>query len=281
MKKKSFFQGKIGKILECILLCALFVAFIFPFYWMLLTSIKSELEAISATIVWFPEKIRWSNYLEAWQEANFLKYGKNSILLSCACVAGCIGCSVPCAYAFARMEFKFKKPLFAIVLSDMMVPAQCVFLPIFIMFSKLGWLNTYRSMILLFMYSGSTIFFLRNAFMQVNNEVLEAARLDGASELSVMFKVIMPMVKPVIVTMALFCFLGRWNDYFWNMALTTNDNVRTLPQAVNAIMNVKDGLVPKWNVTMAGATMLMAPMLLLYVIANKRIKSAFVYSGIK
>lgn len=271
----------VGKVLECILLCVIFIVFIFPFYWMVITSLKSTLEAASSAIVWFPEKLMWSNYIDAWNEVNFIKYGKNSILLSVACVITCICCSVPCAYAFARMEFRLKKPLFAIILSDMMVPIQCVFLPLFIMFSKMEWLNTYRSMILLFTYSGSTIFFIRNAFMQVSNEVLEAARLDGASELSIMFKVAMPMVKPVIITMSIFCFLRRWNDYFWNMSLTTNDSVRTLPQAVNAIINVVDGVIPRWDLTMAGAVMLMAPMLICYVFANDKIKNAFVYSGVK
>lgn len=270
-----------GKILECILLCVIFLVFIFPFYWMLITSLKSTLEAMSSTLVWFPEELMWSNYAEAWDRVNFIKYGKNSIILSVVCVITCICCSVPCAYAFARMEFRLKKPLFAIILSDMMIPIQCVFLPLFIMFSQMEWLNTYRSMILLFTYSGSTIFFIRNAFMQVNSEVLEAARLDGASELSIMFKVAMPMVKPVIITMALFCFLRRWNDYFWNMSLTTNDNVRTLPQAVNALANVVDGGIPRWEVTMAGAMMLMAPMLICYIFANDKIKNAFVYSGVK
>lgn len=271
----------VGKVLECILLCVIFLVFIFPFYWMVITSLKSTLEAASSAIVWFPEKLMWSNYIDAWNEVNFIKYGKNSILLSVACVITCICCSVPCAYAFARMKFRLKKPLFSIILSDMMVPIQCVFLPLFIMFSKMEWLNTYRSMILLFTYSGSTIFFIRNAFMQVSNEVLEAARLDGASELSIMFKVAMPMVKPVIITMSLFCFLRRWNDYFWNMSLTTNDSVRTLPQAVNAIINVVDGVIPRWDLTMAGAVMLMAPMLICYVFANDKIKNAFVYSGVK
>ena len=185
------------------------------------------------------------------------------------------------AFAFGRMEFKFKKPLFAIILSDMMVPVQCIFLPLFIIFSQLGWLNTYGSMILLFTYSGSTIFFIRNAFMQVNNEVLEAARLDGASELTVMFKVTFPMVKPVVVTMALMAFLRRWNDYFWNLSLTTNDRVRTLPFAINALNAATDGMLPRWEITMAGATMLMAPMLIAYIFANRQIKNAFVYSGIK
>ncbi len=271
----------VGKLTECIFLCVIFLAFVFPFYWMVITSLKNTMEAISSELVWFPEKLMWSNYADAWNKVNFIKYGKNSILLSVVCVFTCIFCSVPCAYAFARMEFKFKKPLFAIILSDMMIPIQCVFLPLFIMFSKMSWLNTYRSMILLFTYSGTTIFFIRNAFMQVNNEVLEAARLDGASEMSIMFQVAMPMVKPVIITMALFCFLWRWNDYFWNMSLTTNDRVRTLPQAINAIVDVVDGVIPRWDLTMAGAVMLMAPLLICYIFANEKIKNAFVYSGVK
>ena len=278
MRKKD---PMIGRILECLLLAFLFVLFVLPFYYMIISSFKSTIEAMSNPPVWWPSKFIWTNFADAWNEAHFTKYGLNSIILAAAVVVTCLVCSVPCAFAFARMEFKGKKPLFAIILSDMMVPVQCVFLPLFIIFSKLGWLNTYGSMILMFTYSGSTIFFIRNSFMQVNNEVLEAARLDGASELTVMFKVTFPMVKPVVVTMALMAFLRRWNDYFWNLSLTTNDSVRTLPYAIQALNAATDGALPRWEVTMAGATMLMAPMLIAYIFANKQIKSAFVYSGIK
>ena len=263
-----------GKIFECIILVALFILFVLPFYYMIISSFKTTIEAAANPPV-------WSNFADAWEQANFAKYGMNSLIISAAVVVTCLTCSVPCAFAFGRMEFKFKKPLFAIILSDMMVPVQCIFLPLFIIFSQLGWLNTYGSMILLFTYSGSTIFFIRNAFMQVNNEVLEAARLDGASELTVMFKVTFPMVKPVVVTMALMAFLRRWNDYFWNLSLTTNDRVRTLPFAINALNAATDGMLPRWEITMAGATMLMAPMLIAYIFANRQIKNAFVYSGIK
>lgn len=270
-----------GKIFECIILVALFILFVLPFYYMIISSFKTTFEAAANPPVWWPANFLWSNFAEAWEQANFAKYGLNSIIISAAVVVTCLTCSVPCAFAFGRMDFKFKKPLFAIILSDMMVPVQCIFLPLFIIFSQLGWLNTYGSMILLFTYSGSTIFFIRNAFMQVNNEVLEAARLDGASELTVMFKVTFPMVKPVVVTMALMAFLRRWNDYFWNLSLTTNDRVRTLPFAINALNAATDGMLPRWEITMAGATMLMAPMLIAYIFANRQIKNAFVYSGIK
>ena len=283
MKKKHLKKKEsvVGKILEFAALVFLFLLFVLPFYYMLISSFKTTMEAMANPPIWWPRNFLWSNFADAWREANFAQYGLNSIIISAAVVVTCLVCSVPCAFAFGRMEFKGKKPLFAIILSDMMIPVQCVFLPLFIMFSKLGWLNTYGSMILLFTYSGSTIFFIRNAFMQVNNEVLEAARLDGASELSVMFKVTFPMVKPVVVTMALMAFLRRWNDYFWNLSLTTNDHVRTLPFAIQALNGATDGALPRWEITMAGATMLMAPMLIAYIFANKQIKNAFVYSGIK
>ena len=271
----------VGKIFECIILVALFILFVLPFYYMIISSFKTTIEAAANPPIWWPENFLWSNFADAWREANFTRYGLNSLIISGSVVITCLACSVPCAFAFGRMEFKFKKPLFAIILSDMMVPVQCIFLPLFIIFSQLGWLNTYGSMILLFTYSGSTIFFIRNAFMQVNNEVLEAARLDGASELTVMFKVTFPMVKPVVITMALMAFLRRWNDYFWNVSLTTNDHVRTLPYAINALNAATDGMLPRWEITMAGATMLMAPMLIAYIFANRQIKNAFVDSGIK
>ena len=278
LKKK---ESLISRIFTAVLLCVLFAVFVLPFYYMIISSFKSTLEAIAPAPVWWPEKFIWSNYAAVWNKSNLPRYALNSVILSISCSISCIVVSVPCAFALARMEFKGKKILFGIALSSMMVPAQCVFLPVFIMFSKLGWLNTYGSMILVFTHSGSTILFIRNAFKQVSNEVLEAARLDGASELSVMFKVIMPMVKPTIITMGLMIFIRRWNDYFWNIALTTNDHVRTLPYAVKSITMASDDGLPAYAVQMAGATLLMAPMLIAYIFANKQIKNAFVYTGIK
>ena len=264
LKKK---EPLAGKIIECVILVILFAVFVLPFYYMIISSFKNTFEAMAVPPVWWPEKFLISNFADAWVEANFAKYGLNSIIISAAVVVTCLICSVPSAFAFGRMEFKFKKVFWAIILSDMMIPVQCVFLPIFIMFSNTN-------------INFSSIF-IRNAFMQVNNEVLEAARLDGASELTVMYRVTFPMVKPVVVTMALMAFLRRWNDYFWNLSLTTNDRVRTLPYAIRALNAANDGALPRWEVTMAGATMLMAPMLIAYIFANKQIKNAFVYSGIK
>ena len=277
MSTKTF----VKRTLECVFLVALFIIFIFPFYWTLITSVKSMWEAIKFPPTFWPEQFMWSNYAEVWQNNNFAHFGKNSIIMSVGATVVQIISSVMAAYAFARMEFRFKKPLFFLSLADIMIPAQVIFLPIFIMYSNWGILNTYLSYFLIYVYSGSTIFFFRNAFKQVPEEMIEAARLDGASELSVMFKVMMPAVRPFLITQVMLAFIQKWNGYFWIQTLTTNDNIRTLPLALNAIVNDVDKFVIRWDLAMAGNVILMAPLLLLYIFANKQMKVAFIGNGIK
>ena len=142
-------------------------------------------------------------------------------------------------------------------------------------------LNTYISYFMLFIYSGSVIFFLRNAFKQVPAELIEAARLDGASEFSVMFRVMLPAVKPFMITQIMMSFISKWNGYFWIQTLTTNDNIRTLPIAMNRLSTIGEEFISAWNVSMAGNVMLMAPLLILYIFANRQIKVAFIGNGIK
>lgn len=274
-------KKRVWRVVECVILCLLFVMFIFPFYWTVITSFKSTLEAVAYPPSMWPKQFVWSNYAEAWKAGNFSNYGKNSIIMTLGATVLQIVCSVPAAYAFARMEFRFKKVFFAIILADIMIPAQAIFLPIFLMYSKLGILNTYLSYFMIFVYSGSTIFFFRNAFKQVPEEVLEASRLDGASELSVMFQVLLPMVKPFLITQTMLCFISKWNGYFWVQVLTTNDNIRTLPLALNNIVNAVDAYVVRWDLAMACNVMMMAPLLLIYIFANKQMKTAFAGNGIK
>lgn len=277
MSAKTF----IKRTLECILLAALFIIFIFPFYWTLITSVKDMWEAIQFPPTFWPSKFVWSNYAEVWQGSNFAHYGKNSIIMSIGATIIQIISSVMAAYAFARMEFKLKKPLFIVILADIMIPSQAIFLPIFIIYSRLGILNTYLSYFLIYVYSGSTILFFRNAFKQVPEEMMEAARLDGASEMSVMFKVMMPAVRPFLITQVMLAFIQKWNGYFWVQTLTTNENIRTLPIALNTIANQADEYISRWDLSMAGNVILMAPLLLLYIFANKQMKVAFIGNGIK
>ena len=186
---------------------------------------------------------------------------------------------IPAAYAFARFEFKGKNFLFFIVMLTMMIPAQLIFLPLFLMMSKMSLINTYLSLILPFASSAFGIFLLRQRFMQIPDELIEAAKLDNASDVTILYKIMLPQAKSTLVTFILFSFISNWNDYFWPLVMTTKDTVRTLPLGVSMLKSTMDGI--SWNVLMAGNMILVVPIILIFLLAQKRIIDAFVYTGIK
>lgn len=264
-----------------IILVTLAAIYLFPFYWMLTTALKSMLEAVRIPPTWWPSEIHFENYAQAWQATNFLHYLKNTVIVTVLTVVGQLLFCVPAAWAFARKQFPFKRILFAAILIDLMLPRQVAFLPIFLTLNDLGWIDTYQGMSIPFMYSAFGIFFMAQTFRQVPDELVEAARLDRASELQILLSIAVPMCRPIILTIALLTFFGKWNDYFWTLVLTNDETVRTLPIAVQGLLDNGDfGLTP-WNVVMAGNVMLVAPLIVLYLVTINVIKRAFAYGGIK
>ncbi len=270
----------LSKTFSALLLAALFVAFIFPLYWMFTTAIKTSSEAMAFPPTLIPREVHFENFITAFKDGNFLHYGKNTIIITVITVIGQMFVCVPAAYAFGKLNFRFQGPLFGIILVDMMIPGQVTFIPLFMLFSKLGIIDTYVALTVPFMYSSMAIFFMRNAFKQVPDELVDAARVDGASQSAIIFRVLMPIVKPVIITLAIILFIGKWNDYFWTLVLTNKETVRTLPFAVIALQSDEDAIF-RQHITMAGNFLQTAPLLVLYFMASKRIKDAFVYGGIK
>ena len=267
------------KIVESIVLIFMIIIFLFPFIWMISTSLKTTQEAIQIPPSIIPSKIVIENYLKAWSSGPFLRYLGNSLFITLSVLVIQFIVMVPAAYAFSKIKFKGSNILFGIVLIGLMVPAQITFLPIYMMMSKAELINTYVPLILPFMTSSFGIFLLRQNFMQISDEIIEAAKLDNSSDLKIMFKVMLPMAKPAVITFALFSFIYHWNNYFWPLVMSNSDLVRTLPIWV-AMLKESEGAT-NWNVVMAGNVMLTAPILLLYTILNNKIKTAFAYSGIK
>lgn len=267
------------KIVESIVLIFMIIIFLFPFIWMISTSLKTTQEAIQIPPSIIPSKIVIENYFKAWSSGPFLRYLGNSLFITLSVLVIQFIVMVPAAYAFSKIKFKGSNILFGIVLIGLMVPAQITFLPIYMMMSKAELINTYVPLILPFMTSSFGIFLLRQNFMQISDEIIEAAKLDNSSDLKIMFKVMLPMAKPAVITFALFSFIYHWNNYFWPLVMSNSDLVRTLPIGV-AMLKESEG-VTNWNVVMAGNVMLTAPILLLYTILNNKIKTAFAYSGIK
>lgn len=206
-------------------------------------------------------------------------YLKNSLIVVVSVILLQILVVVPASYAFAKYEFKGKKIMFGSILIALMMPTQITFLPVYLMMSKWGLINSLLPQILPFITNAFAIFLLRQYFMQVEDELIEAAKLDGASEWRVILQIMMPMSKPAIASIVLFSFVGQWNEYFWPLVMTNSDMYRTLPIAI-AQLKEMEGMA-NWQIVMAGNAILVLPVLLVYLFASKQIMKSFAYSGIK
>lgn len=267
-----------GMVLRVLISVLLIIIFLMPFYWMILTAFKTLGEVLAMPPEFWVESLQWQNFKDAFTRINFLHYTRNSLIITLGTLAGQLLVVVPAAYAFARYEFKGKNWLFGTVLATMMIPGQLIFLPIFVMFAKSGLLNTYVSLIVPFIASGTAIFLLRQTFMQVPDSRLEAARLDNAGEFKIIYTIMMPAAIPTLSTLALLTFIGTWNSYFFPLVWTTTDAVRTLPLGIQKLQDI-EGLSPQ--IVMAGNMMLIVPILLVFIVARKQIIKAFTYMGVK
>lgn len=255
------------------------VFFLFPFYWMITTALKTYQESIRFPPTLWPENLSIQPFLDVWQRIDIPPYFWNSFLVALSVVLLQAVINVPAAYAFARYEFKGKKYMWALVMLAFMIPTQITFIPVYIMFSKLRLLKTLVPQILPFAANAYGIFLMRQSFMQVPDELVEAARMDNAGELKIMLRVMLPMSKGSIITAELFSFISTWNSYFWPLVMTNSDTVRPLTLAMQRLQDVHQGL--EWPVLMAGNTLIVLPVLVLFLILNKQIISSFGYKGIK
>lgn len=280
--KKTVMKKK-GRILGGALNAALKLLLIFliayPFIWMVFTSFKPYKETTIYPPTLLPTHWTTEGYVKALEMVDVATFLKNSLIVSLTVLVLQYLVIVPAAYAFARCKFSFKGFFFGIVLLGFMIPQQVTFIPIYLMFSKAGLLQSLIPQILPFISNAFGIFLLRQYFMQIPEEIIEAARLDDAGELKIILRIMIPMARPAIFTIGLLSFISSWNSYFWPLIMTTKDAYRTLPIGV-AMLNSQEG-GRLWNVLMAGNMFLVVPILIVYLFANKQIRKAFAYSGIK
>ena len=276
MKKK----GRIlGGALNAALKLLLIFLIAYPFIWMVFTSFKPYKETTIYPPTLLPTNWTTEGYVKALEMVDVATFLKNSLIVSLTVLVLQYLVIVPAAYAFARCKFRFKGFFFGIVLLGFMIPQQVTFIPIYLMFSKAGLLQSLIPQILPFISNAFGIFLLRQYFMQIPEEIIEAARLDDAGELKIILRIMIPMARPAIFTIGLLSFISSWNSYFWPLIMTTKDAYRTLPIGV-AMLNSQEG-GRLWNVLMTGNMFLVVPILIVYLFANKQIRKAFAYSGIK
>lgn len=274
-KSGSYLKLSIEYFLKAIVL----IVFIFPFLWMISTSFQTITEILKSPPTLIPSSLQWINYVTAMSAGPYLTYTINSVIITVCVIVLQFFVMIPAAYAFARYRFRGQGFLFGIVLLALMIPSQITFIPIYLMMGDWGLIDTLLPQILPFMANAFGIFMLRQYFMQVNEEIIEAARIDNASEFQIMFRIMTPMSIPALATIALFSFVAHWNDYFWPLVMTNSVGVRTLPLGIK-MLQASEG-VTQWQVVMAGNVILVLPILIVYFACSKQIVKAFVYGGIK
>ncbi len=250
----------------------------YPFAWMLATSFKSLREANTPSLGLMPEEWLWHNYVDALQAAPFGMYFFNTFLVTILTTAAVTLTALLAGYAFARLEFRGKGPLFMLVLATTMVPFEVTLIPNFVFISRLGWYNSYAALIVPWCANAFSIFLMRQAFLTLPDEYLDAATLDGCGHLRFLFRVGAPMVRPSLVTVALFTFLSSYNALLWPLVVTGEESMRVV-QVGLTVFSVGEGV--RTQLLMCASTIVILPTVAVYFIVQRTFLEGSIASGIK
>lgn len=261
-----------------LLLCAL--AFVLPFAWMIVTSLKTNQQIVRYPPEWIPDPIRWANYGDALAEAPLLRYAGNTALICGLTVLGALLSNTVVAYGFSRIEWRGREALFVVVLASLMLPFQVTMVPLFLLFSRIGWVNTYLPLIVpAFFGNAFYVFLLRQFFLGIPRDFSDAAKLEGATEFQILRHIVVPLARPALITVALFQFLFSWNDYLGPLIFINEETKFTLALGL-ANMQSAMGL-SQFGLIMAAAAMIVLPVLLLFVVAQRFFVEGIAASGLK
>lgn len=249
-----------------------------PFMWMILTSLKDMGDIFQYPPKFFPEEFHFDNYSKVFDAAPFGRYYLNSVFVAVTVTIGqLITCSMA-AYAFARLKFKGRDPLFYLFLATMMIPFNVTMIPGFMVLHWFGWIDTYKALIVPGLASAFGTFLLRQFFMTIPKELEEAAVIDGANKLQVLWKVIIPNAKPALATLAIFTFMGVFNDFIWALIVVNTEEMRTVQLGLAVF---RDRYLTQWDLLMAGSVTSILPILIVFFVAQKYFIKGITLSGLK
>jgi sn-glycerol 3-phosphate transport system permease protein len=243
-----------------------------PYLWMVSTSFKTLREIVAAPARPLPSAFQLDAYREVMQAVPVGRYLLNTLVMAVAIATLQIALALPAGYALAKLRFVGRRTAFVLVLACLIIPPQVTFVPVFTMLGSVGLINTMAALVVPFGVSAFGTFLVRQALLVVPDEIIEAARIDGASELYIVYRVLGPVVQPTLAAMFLFSFVYHYSDYFWPLMMTTDDSVRTLPLAIALLREQGTGV--RWHIVMAGNVLLSLPVLIVFALAQRRIVRA-------
>jgi multiple sugar transport system permease protein len=256
------------------------VIVLFPFYWMIISSLKSLAEYRQAVPTFWPKQMHFENYAEAFTAANLGRLFLNTLYVGLVSTALSLVITVLCAFAFARLEFKGKEALFSALLATMMIPGELFTITNYITVNQLGLMHTFTALIVPFLVSVFYIYLLKQNFMQIPNELYLAAKVDGTSDLKYLWKVMIPLAKPTLISITILKMMGAWNTYIWPKLVANDDAHRLITNGLRNAFTDTTGQA-NYPVQMAAVAIVSAPLFMVFLFLRKYIMSGVSRSGIK
>jgi multiple sugar transport system permease protein len=285
-KKKVTAGQVIQEIIKYFLLVFLSITFMIPLYWMAVSGLKTEPQVFLIPPTWWPDPARWINYIEGWRVQNFNLYLFNTVVrYAIPYVFGVLISNTLVAYSFGRLKWPGRDILFSLCLMTMMIPGQVTMVPMFIIFKWLGWVNSYKPLIIpSFFASAYWIFMLRQFFRTIPEELSDAARIDGADEFQTLWYIILPLVKPAIAVVGLFSFMDAWNNYLGPLIYINQSNLFPLSLGLAALGSALNQVGIKglaYPYLMAVSTLVTLPIILIFFFAQRTFIEGIALTGLK
>lgn len=271
--------GRGGRLIVIVLLIALSVVFAAPFFWLVTSALKKPDQLMAYPIQWIPHPFMWSNFSEGWRFRPFPLYLRNTLEVAVFSTIGAIFSSSLVAYGLTRIEWPGRRVLFIALISTMMLPFQVVMVPLFKLFVMLGWIDTFKPLIVpSFFLSAFYVYLLRGFFLSIPKDLSEAARIDGASELGIYWRIIMPLARPALATVGLFAFIGAWNDFVGPLIYLINEDHYTLSLGLSMFQGQYGTY---WHYLMAVSTLVTLPIVVLFFFTQRTFIQGIAMTGLK
>ena len=256
------------------------ITMIFPFYWMLKTSFLTDSQALEMPPkLWFSFPLYFGNYKEVFELAATGRAICNSLFIAVVSTAGVLFTSSLAAFAFAKLRFPGEKKLFGLIFATMLIPSQVTLIPLYVVFSKIGWVDTHLPLIVpQIMVNAYGVFLIRQFMVSVPDSYIEAAKLDGAGYLRIYAGIMLPLCKPALVTLGMFTFVGNWNNFVGPLIYLNTEELFTLPLIINSF---RSAYAVDWGLLMAGSTVAVLPLLLIYLFAQRSFIEGIAATGLK
>lgn len=276
VRREELFPG--ARVLSLVLVWVTALLAVAPLVYMVSLAFQSDAEVAGGRAVLLPGHWRWDNVPRLFGAAPFGRFLLNSVLVAGLITLSHLLLAPVVAYAFAKFEFPGRRVLFVLILSTMMIPFFVRMIPLYVMFSRIGWLNTYQGLVTPFLMSAFSVFLMRQFISGVPDSLIEAGRVDGASELRIYRSIVLPQTRPALTVLGLFTFVFQMNEFLWPLIVTKSDSMRTITIGLSLFNRESFTL---WNLTAMGSLMLFAPVCALFVLTQRHIVQGIAMTGIK